>query len=140
MHVRAMVGSHDDADDVLQNTFLKAWQARDSFRGEAKVESWLFRIATNEALSWLERRKHEAGGEMPDVADDPYFDGDETERMLMNAVNTLPPKQKQVFVMKYFDEMRYEDISSVLGTSVGALKASYHIAVEKIEKIFHMGD
>ena len=132
-----MVGRHEDADDVLQNTFLKAWQARDSFRGDAKIGSWLFRIATNEALNFIEKNKITSDGEMPDVASDPYFDGDETERQLQRAVTALPPKQKQVFLMKYFQEMKYEEISEILGTSVGSLKASYHMAVEKIQKFFY---
>lgn len=132
-----MVGRHEDADDVLQNTFLKAWQARDSFRGDAKIGSWLFRIATNEALNFIEKNKITSDGEMPDVASDPYFDGDETERQLQRAVTALPPKQKQVFLMKYFQEMKYEEISEILGTSVGSLKASYHMAVEKIQNFFN---
>ncbi len=132
-----MVGRHEDADDVLQNTFLKAWQARDSFRGDAKIGSWLFRIATNEALNFIEKNKITSDGEMPDVASDPYFDGDETERQLQRAVTALPPKQKQVFLMKYFQDMKYEEISEILGTSVGSLKASYHMAVEKIQKFFY---
>lgn len=132
-----MVGRHEDADDVLQNTFLKAWQARDSFRGDAKIGSWLFRIATNEALNFIEKNKITSDGEMPDVASDPYFDGDETERQLQRAVTALPPKQKQVFLMKYFQEMKYEEMSEILGTSVGSLKASYHMAVEKIQKFFY---
>lgn len=132
-----MVGRHEDADDVLQNTFLKAWQARDSFRGDAKIGSWLFRIATNEALNFIEKNKITSDGEMPDVASDPYFDGDETERQLQRAVTALPPKQKQVFLMKYFQDMKYEEMSEILGTSVGSLKASYHMAVEKIQKFFY---
>ena len=136
MHIRGMVGRHEDADDVLQNTFLKAWQARDSFRGDAKISSWLYRIATNEALNFIDRNKMNDGGEMPDVASDPYFDGDETERQLQRAINTLPPKQKQVFLMKYFDEMKYEEMSEILSTSIGALKASYHAAVDKIKIFF----
>lgn len=137
IHIRGMVGRHEDADDVLQNTFLKAWQARDSFRGDAKIGSWLFRIATNEALNFIEKNKITSDGEMPDVASDPYFDGDETERQLQRAVTALPPKQKQVFLMKYFQDMKYEEMSEILGTSVGSLKASYHMAVEKIQNFFY---
>ena len=132
-----MVGRHEDADDVLQNTFLKAWQARDSFRGDAKIGSWLFRIATNEALNFIEKNKITSDGEMPDVASDPYFDGDETERQLQRAVTALPPKQKQVFLMKYFQDMKYEEMSEILGTSVGSLKASYKKKKKKIQKFFY---
>ena len=137
IHIRGMVGRHEDADDVLQNTFLKAWQARDSFRGDAKIGSWLFRIATNEALNFIEKNKITSDGEMPDVASDPYFDGDETERQLQRAVTALPPKQKQVFLMKYFQDMKYEEMSEILGTSVGSLKASYKKKKKKIQKFFY---
>ncbi len=140
MHIRGMVGRHEDADDVLQNTFMKAWQARESFRGEAKVGSWLFRIATNEALNFIEKRRLDTDGALPDVASDPYFDGDETERQLQEAVNSLPARQKQVFLLKYYQEMKYEEMSEILDASVGALKASYHLAVEKIKKIFNDTD
>ncbi len=119
--IRRMVGNHDDADDLLQNTFMKAWSAIENFRGQASLSTWLHKIAINEAAS---------------VAAPSHFDGEELAGRLRMAVDTLPPKQKLVFNMKYFDDMKYERISEILGTSVGALKASYHSATKKIEKFF----
>jgi len=139
--IRRLVYSHDDADDILQNTFLKAWTNIDSFRGDSKISTWLFRIATNESLSFLQRKRETISLDEPDAAavgrlsSDEYFDGDEAQREFMNAVATLPDKQRLVFNMKYFDDMKYEEMSNILGTSVGALKASYHIAVEKITNL-----
>lgn len=148
--VRRVVMVHEDADDVLQSTFLKAWQGLDNFRGESSLGTWLHRIASNEALDLLEGQRRK-GGSLDDEAgasqallnrleSDPYFDGDETELQLQQAVAQLPAKQRLVFTMKYFDEMKYEEISDVLGTSVGALKASYHHAVQKIATFFGMQD
>lgn len=141
-HIRRIVLNHEDANDVLQNTFIKAWQGIDLFRGNSKLSTWLYRIAYNESLSLLARRREGLGleeGEMS-VADrlvaDPYFDGDETMARLQQAVAALPDKQRLVFTLKYFDEMKYEDMSERLGTSVGALKASYHHAVRKIQDFF----
>ena len=146
--IRRMVQSHDDTDDIMQNVFLKAWQGIDSFRGDAKLATWLYRIANNETISFLRRQRQTTisispSGEGEDeehpavrLESDPYFDGDETERKLQQAVQSLPPKQRQVFNMKYFQEMKYEDISRILGTSTGALKASYHHAVLKITGFF----
>ena len=145
--IRRMVLSHDDADDILQNVFLKAWQGLDKFRGEARLSTWLYRIASNETLNFMERQRRttislsvteadEAENTRMQLESDPYFDGDETEMQLRLAISTLPPKQRQVFNMKYFEEMKYEDISDVLGTSIGALKASYHHAVQKITTFF----
>ena len=141
-HIRHMVLNHDDTDDALQNTFIKAWTGIDNFRGDCKLSSWLFRIASNEALNILESRKRQ----FDPVADnsylseslhsDPYFDGDETATKLQQAIDSLPNKQKQVFCMRYYDEMKYEDMSEILGTSVGALKASYHHAAKKITDFF----
>lgn len=138
--IRRMVLSHDDTDDILQNTFLKAWTNISSFRGEAQLSTWLYRIAMNETLTFINRQKEAIPLDDPEasianqlMADD-YFDGDETEAHLMAAIQTLPPKQQEVFNLKYFSEMKYEDISDLLGTTVGALKASYHIAVKKIEE------
>lgn len=141
--IRRMVLVHEDADDVLQNTFIKAWHGIDKFRGDSTLKTWLYRIATHEALDFLERKKKEMvsiDDENPNVGmmlahsleSDVYFDGDETELELQKAIATLPHKQKLVFNMKYFEDMKYEEISDVLGTSVGALKASYHHAVQKI--------
>ena len=140
-HVRSLVNSHEDTDDLLQEIYLKAWKALPSFRGESSISTWLWRIATNEALTFLRRRKVRAalsftsiGPEAERIIDsDPWFDGDEAQRRLAKAVAGLPPRQKAVFCMRYFEEMPYEEIASVTGTSVGALKASYHIAAEKVK-------
>ena len=139
-HVRRMVGSHEDADDLLQDIFLKIWTALPSFRGEAQLFTWIWRIATNETLNWIRREKVRAAlrfttidAEMERRIDsDPFFDGDAADRALSKAVAKLPEKQRQVFILRYYDEMPYEQMSEVLGTSVGALKASYHIAQEKV--------
>ena len=136
--IHYLLQNHEDTDDVLQNTFIKAWRGIDNFKGEAALFTWLYRIAYNESITFLKQQRRMASIDDDDfvepvgfVADD-YFDGDETESLLMQAESTLPPNQRQVFCMKYFEEQKYEDISTLVGTSVGALKASYHIAVEKI--------
>ena len=145
--IRRMVLSHDDADDILQNTFLKAWTGLDSFRGEARLSTWLFRIASNETLNFLNRRRattsiddENASAIAAQLQSDSYFDGDETEAQLQAAIATLPDKQRQVFNLKYYDEMKYEEMSELLGTSIGALKASYHHAVKKVSDFFHRLD
>ena len=145
--IRRMVLTHDDADDVLQNTFIKAWTGLDGFRGDAKLSTWLFRIANNETLNFLERKRQTlsiddeaAVSVAARLESDPYFDGDETAQQLQEAVASLPDKQRQVFNLKYFEEMKYEDMSDLLGTSVGALKASYHHAVKKISDFFTSHD
>ena len=145
--IRRMVTNHDDADDILQNTFIKAWNGLDTFRGDSKLSTWLYRIASNETLNFLERQKHatlslddEGSYAAHTLQGDPYFDGDETQRQLQEAIETLPPKQRQVFTMKYFQEMKYEDMSQILETSVGALKASYHHAIKKISDFFEQLD
>lgn len=143
--IRNIVQVHDDADDVLQNTYVKAWQALPSFRGDAQLSSWLYKIAVNESLSFLSKRRDtlslsdDADRELQ-IESDPYFDGDETELMLQQAIAQLPDKQRAVFTLKYFEEMKYEEMSKLLDTSVGALKASYHLAVKKIEKYFSEHD
>ena len=139
-HIRRMVLSHDDANDILQNTFIKAWTGIDGFLGNAKILTWLYRIATNETLTFISKNSN-AVFEDIDVAAtaieaDEWFDGDELQTRLQAAIQTLPPKQRMVFNMKYYEEMKYEEMSTILGTSVGALKASYHIAVKKICEYF----
>ncbi|MCU0435107.1 MAG: sigma-70 family RNA polymerase sigma factor [Bacteroidia bacterium] len=140
-HIRRMLVDHDDTDDVLQNTFIKVWRALDGFKEDAQLYTWLYRIATNETLSFIRQRKADLQVRFGDVEysienklqDDNFFCGDEIQKKLQLAIQTLPEKQRLVFNMKYFEEMRYEDMSAVLDTSVGALKASYHHAVKKIE-------
>lgn len=137
-----MVVVHDDADDVLQNTFIKAWSAIDSFRGESRLQTWLFRIAINESLNHLSKKKQALSLDQTEgniantLASDSYFDGDEVQRQFQEAIGTLPEKQRLVFNLKYYNEMKYEDMSDMLGTSIGALKASYHHAVKKISAFF----
>lgn len=141
--IRRLVKNHDDADDLLQNTFMKVWMNLDSFRGDAKLSTWLHKIALNEALTHLDKEKRHAAESLDDavhqVEADEWIDGDEAAAALRHAVETLPTKQQMVFNMKYFDEMKYEEISEITGTSVGALKASYHLAVKKIEQILQGG-
>lgn len=141
--IRRLVNNHDDANDLLQNTFMKAWQNIESFRGDARLSTWLHKIAINESLSFIEKQKHrqnEISFDDPEssavnsVEADTMTDGDILQLKLRRAIASLPEKQRLVFNMRYYDEMKYEDISEILGTSVGALKASYHIAAKKIEK------
>ncbi len=139
--IRKMVLSHDDANDILQDVFIKAWTNIDNFRGESKLTTWLYRIAINESITFLNKKRNQNNVSVDDensfllntLESDEYFDGDEAQKLLQQAVLTLPDKQRLVFQMKYFDEMKYEEMSDILGTSVGALKASYHHAVKKIE-------
>lgn len=140
-HIRRIVLSHDDANDLLQNTFVKAWIGLDGFLGNAKVLTWLFRIATNESITFINRQSsigsmEEAETITSQLQSDEYFDGDDLQVRLQTAIQTLPPKQRMIFNMKYFEEMKYEEISSILGTSIGALKASYHLAVQKVKSFF----
>lgn len=140
-HIRNIVLNHDDADDVLQNTFVKIFQNLKNFKGESKLFSWMYRIATNEALNFLKQKskRNEIPSEavqnkaIENLEADIYFDGNEMQLKLQKAIALLPEKQQLVFKMKYFEELKYEAISEILGTSVGGLKASYHIAVKKIE-------
>ena len=140
-HIRHLVNSHDDADDLVQETFIKAWKALPTFRGESSISTWLWKIATNEALGFLRKQKLRAAlsfksldAEAERVIDnDPWFNGDDAQRRLAKAVAGLPPKQRAVFCMRWTEEMPYEQIASVTGTSVGALKASYHLASEKVK-------
>lgn len=136
--IRRLVFSHDDANDIMQNTFMKVWTNLESFRGDSKISTWVFRIATNEALNFLQRKRENISLDAPEAAAalqleaDVYFNGDEAQLEFQKAIAALPDKQRLVFNMKYFDNMKYEEISDIVGTSVGALKASYHLAVEKI--------
>lgn len=146
-HLRRMVQDHDDADDLLQNTFLKAWRALDNFRAEASLKTWLYRIATNEALTLLQQRKRRDFSDVEDIEDDLRHshqdglaaDGDEIRLRLDRAIQNLPERQRMVFMLRYFDEMKYEEIAGVLGVTAGALKASFHHAVQKIEKQLRQG-
>ena len=141
-HIRKMVIDHDDANDLTQETFLKAWQALQNFRGDAQLFTWLYRIATNECLNFLNKKKRRFFLPIGDVEEElleklaanPVISGDEIQLKLQKAVLKLPDKQRLVFNMKYFDDLKYEDIAEITGTSVGALKASYHHAVHKIEE------
>jgi RNA polymerase sigma-70 factor (ECF subfamily) len=145
--IRKMVLNHDDANDLLQNTFLKAWMNIDCFRGEAKLSTWLYKIAINECITFLNRQRAMNHVSIDDtdvfllerLKGDDFFDGDAAQTRLQEAVLRLPEKQRLVFNMKYFDNMKYEDMSEILGTSVGALKASYHHAVKKVEEFLTKG-
>lgn len=140
-HIRRIVLNHDDADDVLQNTFIKVYRSIDGFKGDSKLYSWMYRIATNEALSFLKIKSKKQGITSEEVQNqlldslqaDVYFEGDQIQLKLQRAIASLPEKQKLVFNMKYFQELKYEEISEILDTSVGGLKASYHLAAKKIE-------
>jgi len=136
-HIRRMVLDQDDTDDCLQNTFIKVWSSLDRFRGDSQLYTWLYRIATNEAITFLTRQQNRAGRLGLEAASrlssDAWFDGDELQAALYKAIAKLPPKQKAVFNLRYFEEMPYEKISQVMSTSEGALKASYHHAFEKIK-------
>ncbi len=143
-HIRRILMIHDDTDDVLQNTFMKAWKGLEFFRQESQLYTWLCRIATNESITFLHQKRNKQMLSVDDaeihlyqsLQSDAYFSGDELQLQLQKAILTLPEKQRIVFNMKYFDEMTYEDMSEVLGTSVGALKASYHHASNKIKVYF----
>ncbi len=140
-HIRKIVLNHEDADDVLQNTFIKIWNNIGQFREESSLFTWLYRIATNESLTFINARKRHSLVSMDDVSDtlknrleaDEYYDGSEIRKKLQQAILTLPEKQRLVFNMRYFDEMPYQEMSEILDTSVGALKASYHHAAKKVE-------
>ena len=142
--IRKMAIGHDDANDVLQNTFIKAWSSIENFRGDAKLSTWLYKIAINESITFINKEKQRNNVSLDDddsflinsLASDEWFDGDDLRLELQKAINSLPEKQRLIFNMRYFDDMKYEDMSEILGTTVGALKASYHHAVKKIEKFF----
>lgn len=152
-HIRKMVIDHDDADDLTQETFLKAWENLGNFRGDSQLFTWLYRVATNECLSFLAKKRrrfflpiHDLEGELLEKLEASAgsttspLNGDEIQLKLQKALLTLPEKQRLVFNMKYFDDLKYEDIAEITGTSVGALKASYHHAVTKIEKFLNGED
>lgn len=146
-HIRNIVLNHDDTDDVLQNTFVKVFQNLKKFKGESKLFSWMYRIATNEAITFINKKAKKNGTTseflqtkiVENLEADSHFDGDAIQIKLQKAIVNLPEKQQLVFKMRYFEEIKYEEMSQVLGTSVGALKASYHHAVKKIE-IFMIKD
>jgi RNA polymerase sigma factor (sigma-70 family) len=145
--IRHFVLSHEDANDVLQDTFIKAWTNLDSFKGESKIVTWLYRIAINLSLDFIRKQKNASSISADEdvtvasrlLADD-YFDGDEMQAQLQEAIATLPEVQRMVFNLRYFDEMKYSEMSKLLDTSEGALKASYHIAVQKITEYFKHKD
>jgi RNA polymerase sigma-70 factor (ECF subfamily) len=140
-HIRRMVVEHEDANDVLQNVFIRVWNGLDNFREDSQLYTWLYRIATNECLSYLEQQKRKSSASLDEmesglsnkVIADKYFDPNKLEWKLQLAIQQLPEKQRVVFTLRYYDEMPYEEMSRVLDTSEGALKASYHHAVKKIE-------
>lgn len=146
--VRRIVTTHEDANDVLQNAFIKAWNGLESFHGDAKIFTWISRIAINESIDFVRRQKNlsivSADDEDAHVANslmaDDYFDGNETEALLQEAIASLPEVQRTVFTLRYFDEMKYSEMSQRLNTSEGSLKASYHIAVKKISEFFKLHD
>lgn len=145
--IRHIVLNHDDANDILQNVFIKAWKSLDDFQNKAKISTWLYRIAINESLDFIRKQKSSAVFEADTddtlanrlMADD-YFDGDETVALLQQAIATLPEVQRVVFNLRYYDEMKYSEMSKMLNTTEGALKASYHIAVKKITEYFKSHD
>lgn len=140
-HIRRIVLNHDDADDVLQNTFIKVFRSIETFKGDSKLFSWMYRIATNESFTFLKQKQKKSGINNEELQNhmlakleaDVFFEGDEIQMKLQKAIARLPEKQKLVFNMKYFQELKYEEISQILETSVGGLKASYHLAIKKIE-------
>lgn len=140
-HIRRLVIDHDDADDLVQDVFIKVWKNLANFRNNSQLYTWIYRIATNECLTFLNKKKQKNNVPLEDVsyeladslADSTYFNGTKAQMKLQEALLTLPEKQRIVFNMKYFDDLKYEEISEILGTSVGGLKASFHLAVKKIE-------
>lgn len=147
-HVRRMVIDHDDADDLVQDVFIKIWKNLPGFRNDAQLYTWMYRIATNECITFLNKKKQKNNIPLDDVsyelaesmADSTYLSGDKVQQKLQQALLTLPDKQRLVFNMKYYDDLKYEEISDILGTSVGALKASFHLAVKKIETFLLSND
>ncbi len=146
-HIRRLVIDHDDADDLVQEVFIKVWKNLAKFRSDSKLYTWIYRIATNDCITFLNKKKQRNNIPLEDVSDElsesliasSYFNGDKIQMKLQQALLILPEKQRLIFNMKYYDELKYEEISEILGTSVGALKASFHIAVKKIE-VFMLND
>ncbi|PCI00762.1 MAG: RNA polymerase subunit sigma-70 [Flavobacteriaceae bacterium] len=142
-HIRKIVISHDDADDVLQNTFIKVFKSIHNFKGDSKLFSWMYRIATNESITFINKRAKENHIDISELhtelgaslQSDVYYSGDEIQLILQKAILSLPQKQQLVFNMKYYEDLKYSEISEILDTSIGALKASYFHAVKKIEKL-----
>ena len=140
-HIRRLVLNHDDTDDLVQDVFIKVWKNLEKFRSNSQLYTWIYRIATNESITFLNKKKQQNNTPMDEVSaelaenlvESSYFNGDKVQLKLQKALLTLPEKQRLIFNMKYFDELKYEEISEITGTSVGALKASFHIAVKKIE-------
>ncbi|HAI17193.1 MAG: RNA polymerase subunit sigma-70 [Xanthomarina sp.] len=140
-HIRHIVKSHDDTDDVLQNTFIKIYKNIHNFKGDSKLFSWMYRIATNESLTFIKQRAKQLQMSNEDIKQlaidnlkaDVYFEGNDIQYKLQLAIATLPEKQQLVFNMKYFQDIKYKDMAQILDTSEGALKASYHIAIKKLE-------
>lgn len=148
-HVRRMVIDHDDADDVVQDVFVKVWRNLEKFREDSQLYTWLYRIATNECITFLNKKKQKQHVSLDEedssylsstLTASSYFNGDVAQMKLQQALLKLPEKQRLVFNMKYFEDLKYEEISEIVGTSVGALKASYHLAVKKIELFFRTND
>jgi RNA polymerase sigma factor (sigma-70 family) len=140
-HIRRLVIDHDDTDDLVQDVFIKVWKNLENFRSDSQLYTWIYRIATNESITFLNKQKQrnntpldEVSGELEEtLVASSYFDGDKIQMKLQKALLTLPEKQRLIFNMKYFDDLKYEEIAAITGTSVGALKASFHIAVKKVE-------
>lgn len=140
-HIRRLVLNHDDTDDLVQDVFIKVWKNLEKFRSDSKLYTWIYRIATNESITFLNKNKQRNNTPLDEVSaelseslvESAYFNGDKVQLKLQKAILILPEKQRLIFNMKYFDELKYEEIAEITGTSVGALKASFHIAVKKIE-------
>jgi RNA polymerase sigma factor (sigma-70 family) len=140
-HIRRLVIDHDDTDDLVQDVFIKVWKNLENFRSDSQLYTWIYRIATNESITFLNKQKQRNNTPLDEVSSEleetlvasSYFDGDKIQMKLQKALLTLPEKQRLIFNMKYFDDLKYEEIAAITGTSVGALKASFHIAVKKVE-------
>jgi RNA polymerase sigma-70 factor (ECF subfamily) len=147
-HIRKIVIGHEDADDVLQNTFIKVWKGIREFRYEARLYTWMYRVATNEALNFLQEKRRGVHGYSEEISGmlenqlegASYFSGDDIQRELQKAVLKLPERQRLVFNMKYFDDMKYEEIAEILDVAIGTLKATYHAAVKKVEESLRLSD